>query len=468
MSLFITDNEQRFRDWMRRQVTPEGVRRYTDNAIIAYSHSLRTSCMEITPYIAGNLFNCTSSTEFDNLYEQITHADNFDTVNKESGNGTFLTALKLYQYLLKHGIHSTAPELSAAFYLQNNSLDDQYEEDRGLKFHYTEVPMNPIQRIFYGAPGVGKSYTVNKLIETFYPDPDDFNAHCKRLIFHPTYTYEDFVGTIRPMLSQDRPMEHLFMPGPLTSLLKSAFSNPAEPYFLIIEEINRGNAPAIFGDLFQLLDRQPSGKSKYPVQNYEMSSFFAKDPGLKNIFIDSKVWFPPNFNIVATMNTADENIFILDNAFKRRFALKYVFINLDNLPADWTRSYDIFAGTKSLTTLFKGSDLEEFVNQLNKDGKLNRDWPTFARLTNKIIDINNKRAINAENPQLARIVENKKLGPFFVSPADLSQRDTFINKVIFYLKQDVFTYSDHYMTDSYEEIYLKYIENGADIFELLK
>ena len=89
-------------------------------------------------------------------------------------------------------------------------------------------------------------------------------------------------------------------------------------------------------------------------------------------------------------------------------------------------------------------------------------------MTNKIIDINNKRAINAENPQLARIVENKKLGPFFVSPADLSQRDTFINKVIFYLKQDVFTYSDHYMTDSYEEIYLKYIENGADIFELLK
>ena len=65
-------------------------------------------------------------------------------------------------------------------------------------------------------------------------------------------------------------------------------------------------------------------------------------------------------------------------------------------------------------------------------------------------------------------MENKKLGPFFVSAADLNQRDTFINKVIFYLKQDVFTYSDHYMTDSYEDIYMKYIENGADIFELLR
>ena len=195
------------------------------------------------------------------------------------------------------------------------------------------------------------------------------------------------------MLSQDRPMEHLFMPGPLTALLKSAFSNPAEPYFLIIEEINRGNAPAIFGDLFQLLDRQPSGKSKYPVQNYDMSSFFAKDPGLKNIFPDSKIWFPANFNIVATMNTADENIFILDNAFKRRFALKYVYINLDNLPADWTHSYDIFAGTTSLTSLFKGTALEDFVWQLHREGKLGRDWPTFARLTNKLIDISNKRAL---------------------------------------------------------------------------
>ena len=77
-------------------------------------------------------------------------------------------------------------------------------------------------------------------------------------------------------------------------------------------------------------------------------------------------------------------------------------------------------------------------------------------------------AFSATNLQLIRIPENKKLGPFFVSPEDLAGRDTFINKVIFYLKQDVFTYSDHYMPQSYEEIYLRYVEGGADLFELLR
>ena len=80
----------------------------------------------------------------------------------------------------------------------------------------------------------------------------------------------------------------------------------------------------------------------------------------------------------------------------------------------------------------------------------------------------NRQAKFSANPQLARIAENKKLGPFFVSEADLCQKDTFLNKVIFYLKQDVFTYSDHYMTDSFEEIYLQYIDEDADLFELLK
>ena len=94
--------------------------------------------------------------------------------------------------------------------------------------------------------------------------------------------------------------------------------------------------------------------------------------------------------------------------------------------------------------------------------------PTFARLTNKLIDMINRKAISGPNPQLARIAENKKLGPFFVAEADLCQKDTFLNKVIFYLKQDVFTYSDHYMCDSFEEIYMRCIEDDADLFELLK
>ena len=263
-------------------------------------------------------------------------------------------------------------------------------------------------------------------------------------------------------------MDYVFAPGPLTLLLKDAFEHPTEVFYLVIEEINRGNAPAIFGDLFQLLDRLPNGKSEYTVQNYDMTAYFSRDPGLKNIFHEGKVWFPANFNILATMNTADENIFVLDSAFKRRFALEYTKINFDNLPEEWSHPYDTFAGSRPLNELFKGTALEDFVDQLYYEGKLSRDWPTFARLTNKIIDMINRKAISGPNPQLARIAENKKLGPFFVAEADLCQKDTFLNKVVFYLKQDVFTYSDHYMTESFEEIYMKYVEDDADLFELLK
>jgi len=112
----------------------------------------------------------------------------------------------------------------------------------------------------------------------------------------------------------------------------------------VIEEINRGNSPAIFGDLFQLLDRQENGKSEYAVQNVDVTAYFSKDPGLKRLFEEGKIWLPANFNILATMNTADENIFVLDSAFKRRFQLEYVRIDFDNMPAEWTKEYDIFSG----------------------------------------------------------------------------------------------------------------------------
>ena len=467
MCAAIMNNEERFRDWLKRQMNKEGIRRYTDNAIIAFSHCLRRSCMDITPYIAGNLFSCTDIKEFEPLMAKIQAADNFNEVNQESGNGTFLSAMKLYRHFLKYGPHSQAPDITATFLSKNKDNGDGYDEDRGLKFRYAEVPMVPIQRIYYGAPGSGKSYTVSKLIEKVYPNPVDFDAHCRRLIFHPAYTYDDFVGSIKPVSNPDRPVEYMFVPGPLSVLLKEAFCNPTETYYLVIEEINRGNAPAIIGDLFQLLDRQPSGKSRYSVQNSEIYNYMAKDPGLKNIFADGKIWFPANFNIIATMNTADENIFVLDSAFKRRFNLEYVRIDFDTLPEGWRKNYDTFAGNRPLTSLFPGTPLAEYVAELYYEGKLARDWPTFGRLVNKLIDFMNMDARTAENPVLVRIAENKKLGPFFVTEADLVDRDAFVNKVIFYLKQDVFPYSDRYFTDSYEEIYKKYIETDADVFELL-
>lgn len=464
----MKDNELEFRNWLKMQFTEDGMRRYTDNAVVAYSHALRTYCKLVSPDIADNLFYYTNHWDFDDIYEEIINSPNFEEVNRANGNGTFGVALKLYLSFLQNGKYSTAPDISAPFYLRKEATQSSYSEYRGEEFHYEEVPMTPIQRIYYGVPGTGKSYTINKMMEEMYPDQAVRDAHYRRLIFHPTYTHEDFVGSIKPLVTPDRPLDYVFAPGPLTLLLKDAFEHPSEVFYLVIEEINRGNAPAIFGDLFQLLDRLPSGKSEYTVQNYNIISYFSRDPGLKNIFCEGKLWFPANFNILATMNTADDNIFVLDSAFKRRFSLEYTKINFDNLPEEWSHPYDTFAGNRPLNALFKGTALEDYVDQLYYEGKLSRDWPTFARLTNKLIDMLNRKAISGPNPQLARIAENKKLGPFFVAEADLCQKDTFLNKVVFYLKQDVFTYSDHYMTESFEEIYMKYVEDDADLFELLK
>jgi MoxR-like ATPase len=464
---YEAENEQLFRNWLRRQTNEDGSRRYTDNAVIAYSYALRTCCQQLKPHVADNIFRYKDLLSFEALLPNILDADNFDDVNKDSGHGTFFAAIQLYQAFLNGGTSSTAPEVYAPFYLPKDVSDAEYNADRGAEFHYEEVPMTPIQKIYYGAPGTGKSYLVKSIVNKEYPDPEVRDAHIKRVIFHPTYSYEDFVGCIKPLISLDKPLDYIYAPGPFTMLLKSAFLNPAEKFYLIIEEINRGNSPAIFGDLFQLLDRQENGKSEYAIISSDITAYFSRDPGLQKLFCEGKVWLPSNFNIIATMNTADENIFVLDNAFKRRFSLEYVRINFDSLPSQWTDKYPTFTGTKPLTDLFKGSPVENYVLLLSSQRKLNRDWPTFAMLVNHIIDCVNMNRKKNDATHAVLIAENKKLAPFFVTEKDISDRNAFLNKVIFYLKQDVFGQSDHYMTGSYEEIYAKYADGKADIFELL-
>lgn len=463
-------NEQPFREWMGKQYTKEGVRRYTDTAIMAYAHTLRTACRQIEPYTAGNLFYIYSPFEFEDITAKLLASPDFERVNRSSGNGTLLAAMKLYQAFLSHGMQSEAPDISAPFYLnvKDEMSQELYSENRGPEFRYKEVPMTPLQKIYYGVPGTGKSYTVNQMLESLYPDQEERDEHCRRVIFHPTFTYEDFVGSIKPLVTPDRPLDYLFTPGPFTVLLKDAFLHSSEKYYLVIEEINRGNAPAIFGDLFQLLDRLPNGKSAYAVQSSDITTYLSRDPWLKNIFYEGKIWLPPNFNIIATMNTADENIFVLDNAFKRRFSLEYMPIRFDNAPDEWKAEYDIFKGTQPLSSLFQGTPLEHYAAKLAQEGKLLRNWPTFARLSNQIIDQLNRESIQAGRTKLLRIPENKKFGPFFLTPEELLQREIFINKVLFYLKQDVFSGSDHYMTESFEEIYLKSLDPSFDIFTLLR
>ena len=171
--------------------------------------------------------------------------------------------------------------------------------------------------LLYGVPGAGKSWTIQ---HEYCSD----ESLIERLVFHPDYTYADFVGQILPT-SIDGSVKYVFTPGPFTRILKRAYEDPSHAYYLIIEEINRGNAPAIFGDIFQLLDRTeeeredigPAGCSEYGITNGDVAEkVYGNATRLVRI--------PSNMSILATMNTADQNVFTLDTAFQRRWHMRMV------------------------------------------------------------------------------------------------------------------------------------------------
>ncbi len=213
------------------------------------------------------------------------------------------------------------------------------------------------QIIYYGVPGCGKS---NKIREQLKNVPEKNKV---RVVFHPEYTNAEFIGQILPKVNGHVTYE--FTPGPFTQIIKRAYLNPNEQFYLVIEEINRGNAAAIFGDTFQLLDRLKTGEtdslgndpanaavntftegwSQYFVQNDDVNAYIRKttklDDGsyqerndgepieeikIKEIHFNANtaIRLPPNLSILATMNTSDQNVFTLDNAFQRRFDMELV------------------------------------------------------------------------------------------------------------------------------------------------
>ncbi|WP_346748012.1 McrB family protein [Prevotella jejuni] len=175
--------------------------------------------------------------------------------------------------------------------------------------------------ILYGVPGSGKSWT----IEHEYCADED---RMERLVFHPDYMYSDFIGQILPVV-RDEKVIYEFSPGPFTKLLKKAYENPDKNFYLIVEEINRGNAPAIFGEVFQLLDRIDDEESDYPIGTSEYT--ITNNNIAQIVYGDEKrkVRLPSNFSIIGTMNTSDQNVFTLDTAFQRRWTIRMVLNTFD-------------------------------------------------------------------------------------------------------------------------------------------
>lgn len=201
--------------------------------------------------------------------------------------------------------------------LQSNmSLFDFIKSGENSKLINEEsTNLNGSNEIYYGAPGTGKSYMVNESLD-YNPGDDFYDKFVFRTTFYEDYSYLDFVGEVKPDTFNDD-IGYNFIPGIFTKSLKSAIDNPKKKVYLIIEELTRGNAESIFGDIFQLLDRDDNGKSVYGIDNANISKYvFGSE--------SHKVYLPSNLFIICTANSTDQNTFVLDTAFKRRFSFNYI------------------------------------------------------------------------------------------------------------------------------------------------
>ena len=311
-------------------------------------------------------------------------------------------------------------------------------------------------KIFYGIPGCGKSYHVeNKVLKDVNKKDNVF-----RTTFYLDYSNSDFIGQIYPHV-EDEKVTYEPIPGPFTKALERALSTD-EMVYLVIEEINRGNAAAIFGDTFQLLDRlkkdNPDGRlagdSEYPISNAFIEGYFdkrnkdiEKSGGVNKIkFTKGRIIIPHNLTILATMNTSDQNVFPLDTAFKRRW-------DREKVVTEWSKVGDIkkmYIPCSSIT------------------------WEQFATT------INNKMLQESQSGDVA-ISEDKQMGPYFIHENMLSKVENtgtnddliaFVSNVLDYLYNDVTKFDHSILFDkniiSYDMLYEKmrvYDQTGNDLFE---
>ena len=267
----------------------------------------------------------------------------------------------------------------------------------------------PLQHIFYGAPGAGKSHEVKKQTGELLDNGEEQDLpNVFRTTFHPDTDYASFVGCYKPTMKptskaektltgKDEEIVYEFVPQTFTEAYIYAYTHSTEQTFLVIEEINRGNCAQIFGDLFQLLDRK-GGVSEYKIKadkdlaNYLIDILGEDSEGIN----EGKLCLPANLNILATMNTSDQSLFPMDSAFKRRWEWEYVPINYGT---------DIKSGTFEITIGDKAYPWVGFIKEVNK----------------RIFDLTQS--------------EDKQMGNFFIKHS-VDEKE-FKSKVMFYLWYEV-------------------------------
>lgn len=308
---------------------------------------------------------------------------------------------------------------------QKNNMNSEIIYDTNLERIKYEK-----NRIVFGAPGTGKSYVLEEdRKKLLYGTTGTY----ERVTFHPDYSYANFVGTYKPVMEEyidnngikKNQIAYKYVPGPFMRIyvdaLKSSLNGETQPHVLIIEEINRAKVAAVFGDIFQLLDRNDKGYSEYEINIGEDVRKYLSEELCLDINKINTIRIPNNMFIWATMNSADQGVFPMDTAFKRRWSFKYLDINHN----------------EELISI----DIDIFNEKLN--------WNTL------------RKAINNKLSKEFKVNEDKLMGPFFISnnilKKDITDNDieisdlfinTFKNKVLMYLYEDAARQYRHKFFDS--------------------
>lgn len=400
--------EEQYKSFILNCTTsPKSVNNYSD------FKRINETIAKIKGVDSFDIYSCVHTKELQDIIDSLNNNEEFKQYEK-TGSYQYSNALKTYMRFL------CAKEL-----FSNEAKKIDAPKPIGL------------QQIYYGAPGTGKSKTIKDLT---------FGESVIRTTFHPDSDYASFVGTYKPITEEvdlrdcygkkvidddtkevvkEERIAYKFIPQAFLEAYVEAWKKlgSSKKQYLIIEEINRGNCAQIFGDLFQLLDRNEYGFSDYPIvadkdmQKYlekefagweitnkdEINQLYGEANMVKLIMKGERLVLPSNLYIWATMNTSDQSLFPIDSAFKRRWDWKYVPIREGrdketNAPLNW------------------------YINTGDKQ----YDWWSFISKVNKLIgSLTNS--------------EDKKLGYFFCKAKDGEiDADLFVSKVIFYLWNDVF------------------------------
>ena len=336
---------------------------------------------------------------------------------------SLMTAMSIFTL---NDYKSAVADLLRGTYVKDEERTEVEEEIMDLIFNTSIKTKYERNRIVFGAPGTGKSYKLKADCEEMMSSSD---GSFERVTFHPEYSYSQFVGTYKPVMGEDgETIKYNYVPGPFMRMyveaLKSGRTENPQPHLLLIEEINRAKVAAVFGDVFQLLDRDDDGVSEYDIQASEdIKKYLAKELGgsPENY---NRIRIPNNMFIWATMNSADQGVFPMDTAFKRRWNFEYLGI-------------------------------DENAEKIADIGKIILEGSGETIEWNRL-----RKAINAKmSSSEFKINEDKLMGPFFLSKKAIASNengmiinkkafiDAFKSKVIMYLYEDAVKQGKHRFFD---------------------